>query len=105
MNKVEYIKRIEDTEGIFSILTVVSLVDSTNKIDNNKNLELVYMETEFINNKPNFKSKLYKTSTGFYIYWKRHLSTDNINKFEITIYHKPENINEIIIFLSQLNKK
>jgi hypothetical protein len=102
MNKPEYIKKIENTEGVLSVVILRDSIESVSKIDKNKNLTLVYMESEFHDNRPKFKSKLYKTSTGFYIYWKQHPVVD---KFEIEIYHKPENINEVTIFLSQLNKK
>lgn len=102
MSKPEYIKKIENTEGILSVVKLRDSVESVSKIDNNKNLTLVYVESEFYDNRPKFNSKLYKTSTGFYIYWKRHSAVD---KYEIEIYHKPENMNEVTIFLSQLNKK
>lgn len=102
MNKPEYIKKIENTEGILSVVTLKNPIESTSKIDSNKNLTLVYMEAEFHDRSPKFNLKLYKTLTGFYIYWKRHPVVD---KYEIEIYHKPENINEVTIFLSQLNKK
>jgi len=101
MNKPEYIKKIEEKEGILSTFEVYNTVDSTTKIDNNKNLTLVVSECKLIDNKPEYDSKLYKTSTGFYIYWIRTI----VDTYKIVVYHRPENINEVIIFLTQLNKK
>lgn len=101
MTKPDYIKNIEEKEGTLSTFEVFDTFESTSKIDNNKNLILVVSECLFIDNKPKYNSKLYKTSTGFYIYWNRTV----MDEFKVVVYHKPENINEVIIFLTQLNKK
>jgi hypothetical protein len=101
MTKPDYIKNVEEKEGFLSTFELYSTMPSTTKIDNNKNLILVVSECKFIDNKPQYDSKLYKTSTGFYIYWRRTV----MDEFKIVVYHRPENINEVIIFLTQLNKK
>lgn len=107
MNKPDYIKKVEEeTKEFFSVVHSDELIE-TSKLtswDKNKNLTVAYMDTEFTLGVLKYNSKIYKTSSGFYIYCRTHLGTgwDNM---EVSVYHKPENINEVIIFLKQINKK
>ena len=104
MNKIDYIKKIESEDLIFSVLQSSYLLSTTEKLDKNPNLKIVYTESNFEAGKVIYYSKLFKSDTGFFIYLKKHMSSDNISKYELTIYHIPTQINEIIIFLKFLNK-
>ena len=102
MNKIEYIKKLEDKDLVFSTLESSDWLNSTVKLDKNSNLKLVYTESEFQGGKVVYNSKLFKSDTGFFIYTKRlEFETP---KYHLTIYHLPAQLNEIIIFLNFLNK-
>lgn len=102
MNKIEYITKIENNDLIFSVLQSSYLLNSTEKLDKNPNLKLVHTESNFDSGKVTYDSKLYKSDTGFYIHLKKEKL--EILKYELTIYHLPTQLNEIIIFLKFLNK-
>jgi hypothetical protein len=107
MNKPECIKKIEDeNKEMFSVVNLDELIDKkvVDSLDKNKNLTIVHMDADFTLGTLKYNSKLYKTSNGIYIYCKSHLGIGWDNK-EVSVYHKPENINEVIIFLKQLIKK
>lgn len=102
MNKIEYIKKIEDKDLIFSVLETSYSLNTTEKLDKNSNLKLVYTESNFRDGNLEYDSKLFKSEIGFYIYVKK-IKTE-ILKYELTIYHLPSQLNEIIIFLKYINK-
>jgi hypothetical protein len=104
MNKIEFIKKIETDNLIFSVLKNSSLIDNPEKLDKNPNLKLIFTESDFSNNKIVYNSKLFSSSRGFYVFLKRLTLDEGISKYELTIYHLPEQINEIIIFLKFINK-
>lgn len=104
IKKPNYIKKIELEEGVLSIMENGVLLNSVDKIEKNKNIQLLETDSYFQKDKLIYNSKLYKSQAGFYIYWKRHLTQDIHDKYELYIFHKPENINEIIIFLKIINK-
>jgi hypothetical protein len=106
MNKIEFIKKIETEDLIFSVLDNQLLLETfqVDKLNKNPNLKLVYCESEFVQNKIDYKCKLFSSSIGFYVYVKKHLTNEGISKYELTIYHLPNQINEIIIFLKFINK-
>jgi hypothetical protein len=105
MEKPEYITNIEKTEGVYSVTTLELKLKNIDKIDNNKNLETVYIKGIFSDNKYQMEKKLYKTSGGFYIYLEETYQLQDWKEYSLSVYHKPENLKEILIFLMQLNKK
>lgn len=102
MDKIEYIKKLENTDLIFSVLRSSDWLNSIVKLEKNSNLKLVYTESEYERGKIVYDSKLFKSDTGFFILAKR-LKLE-IPKYELTIYHLPAQLNEIVIFLNFLNK-
>lgn len=110
MTKPDLIKNNENIEGTFSVLRCVTELEDFKKFDSNKNLEVIFSESDFENQKIVYKTKLYKSISGFYIYCGKvtvppfGIPNQKYN-IEINIYHKPQQINEINIFLLQLNKK
>jgi hypothetical protein len=104
MEKPYYILQVEtESKEIFSVMgSEVLLHESTiNYLDKSKNTTTVFTESILVDKGVKYKSKIYKTSSGFYIYCK---SISGDDKFEASVYHRPENLNEVIIFLKQLNK-
>lgn len=102
MNKIDYIKILENKDLIFSVLKSSNWLNTTEKLDKNHNLKIVFTESEFERGKIVYDSKLFKSDTGFFILAKR-LKLE-IPKYELTIYHLPAQLNEIVIFLNFLNK-
>ena len=101
MKKNKVIKKIEKDLGIFySEIKGIISGESLNKIENNKSLEIICGLSEFENKKLLFRNKLYKTPSGFYIYWEKR----DDNTYDITIYHMYEHLSEIFIYLTQLTK-
>ena len=101
MKKPEYIENLEKIEGIYSVIELETPLKSINILESNKNLETVYVESKFSEgNKNIINKKLYKTIGGFYIYWEK-----GVDMYFLSVYSKPEKIQEILIFLRQLNKK
>jgi hypothetical protein len=109
MLKNDYIKKMESGGEIFSVMKLNNELKDTTKIDNNKNLKLVYCDAEMSNGKVNYLKKTFQSSSGFYICWEKQFvppfGENKLNySFGISIYHKPSEINEVIIFLNQFNK-
>jgi hypothetical protein len=101
MKKPEYIENLEKINGIYSVTEMDVLLESINILDTNKNITTVYVESNFSNDNKNIiTKKIYKTTGGFYIYWEK-----GIEWYFLSVYYKPEKMQEILIFLRQLNKK
>ena len=101
MEKPNYIKECELTDGILSINRITMPEDFDDYIKDKK-MELVYGEssTDFETGKTMFSSKIYKTKQGFYLYLLfRDTRTD------ITIYYKQTQLNELTLFMGQLIKQ
>lgn len=101
MIKPDYIKDLEKVDGVYSETRLYLPLEDVSKLESNKNLETVYSENIFSEVEGFYSvSKIYRTTGGFYIYWKKILS-----QYLVCVYHKPEKSKEILIFLLSLNKK
>jgi hypothetical protein len=101
MKKHKVIRKLEKEKGIFySEVKILTPINSVDKIENSKSLEIVCGFSEFENRTLLFRNKLYKTSSGLYIYWEKR----NDNSYDITIYHKYEQLSEVVIYVTQLTK-
>jgi hypothetical protein len=110
MVKNDYIKKLESEQGVFSVMKLKKDLEETSKIDNNRNLKLVYCDSEIQDGKVEYLKKTYQSSSGFYICWDKLFippfgDKKSTYSFGVCIYHKPSELNEVIIFLNQLNKK
>ncbi len=101
MKKHRVIRKIEKKEGLFfSESHMVNPISSVDKIEKSKSLSVIHGHAEYDNKHLTFVNKLYKTPSGFYIYWEK---TED-NSYYVTIYHKYEHTSEVLIYLAQLNK-
>jgi hypothetical protein len=68
-----------------------------------KKMVLVYSEanSDFETGKILFKTKIYKTQQGFYLY----LLFGDDGKTDMTIYYKQSQLSELTIFITQLFKQ
>jgi hypothetical protein len=102
MDTPNYIKDYEHREGILSRNTVV-MPKGFDDFLKDKKVSIVYSESisDFDSSKISFKSKIYKTQQGFYLY----LLFDDDGKTDMTIYYKQSQLSELTIFITQLIKQ
>jgi hypothetical protein len=97
MDKPEYIQKFEEKSGEF--LSVVNLGEISGNSINETNYELLYINSKYVDDKVYWTEKVLKTKHGFYLYLNRS------NSINIDIYHRPEQLNELIIFIKQFIKQ
>jgi hypothetical protein len=92
-----YIKDYEQREGVLSRNKVV-MPEGFDEYLKDKKMSVVYSESnsDFDTGKISFKTKIYKTQQGFYLY---------LLFGDMTIYYKQSQLNELTIFITQLLKQ
>jgi hypothetical protein len=97
-----YIKDYEQREGVLSRNKVV-MPEGFDDYLKDKKMSIVYSESnsDFETGKISFKTKIYKTQQGFYLY----LLFGDDGKTDMTIYFKQSQSNELTIFITQLFKQ
>ena len=102
METPKYIKRIEDKDGVMSLMEIHSIrEDIVDFLD--KKLIRVWEQGFFDNNnKISWEDVIYKTNQRFFI---RVLNSEVFGSPSMTIYYKSEQLNELKIFINQLNKQ
>lgn len=100
MDKPRFILELEKNKNVFSSLNV-GLQPTGFKDFIGKKLEIVYEETHLNDNfEIGWDNIIYKTAQPFYIYL-----SFNENGWNIVIYYKPNQFNELKLFLIQLLKQ
>ena len=102
MDTPHYIKDYEQREGILSRNTIL-MPEGFDDFLKDKKLLIVYSESisDFNTGKISFKTKIYKTQQGFYLY----LLFGDDGKTDMTIYYKQSQLSELTIFITQLLKQ
>jgi hypothetical protein len=102
MDTPHYIKDYEHREGILSRNTIL-MPEGFDDFLKDKKLLIVYSESisDFNTGKISFKTKIYKTQQGFYLY----LLFGDDGKTDMTIYYKQSQLSELTIFITQLLKQ
>ena len=97
-----YIKDYEQREGVLSRNKVI-MPEGFEEYLKDKKMSVVYSESnsDFDTGKISFKTKIYKTQQGFYLY----LLFGDDGKTDMTIYYKQSQLNELTIFITQLLKQ
>jgi len=100
MDKPKFIKKIEKNDGVFSSM-IIGRQPIEFKDFIGKKLEISYEET-YLDGKSEVRWKeiIYKTAQSFYIYL-----SFNGDGWTIMIYYKPNQFNELKLFLIQLLKQ
>ena len=96
----DIIEKIKKDQGIFSLMKVEGTFD-LDFFKKRKNLILIKSISRF-DKTIIYDECFFKTTAGFYLYLKKNPLSD---AFFLSIFHKEEHINEIMIFLNQLIKK
>lgn len=99
MSKHEYIKKIEGNECL-SVLKVGQFNIPENTFDNKNNYVLMYTDSNYIDNQIVFSEKIIRTKHGFLI----HLTKFG-QLIDMKVYYKPEQTNELIIYIKQFLKQ
>lgn len=103
-NKHEFILDLESKEGVFSLLKFHRYTDNLIKyLDENK-MSRVF-ESGVVSNKGKAKwnEVIFKTAQSFYL----HVRTVDVNgedEYELTIYYKPQQLNELLLVTTKLLK-
>jgi hypothetical protein len=102
MDTPNYIKDYEQREGILSRNRIL-MPEGFDEYLKDKKMTLVYSESEsdFESTKISFKTKIYKTQQGFYLY----LLFGDDGKTDMTIYYNQSQLSELTIFITQLFKQ
>jgi hypothetical protein len=102
METPELIKDYEQREGILSRNNTI-VPKGFDDYLKDKKMTLMYSEStsDFESGKTTFKSKIYKTLQGFYIY----LLFGDDGNVDVTIYYKQTQSNELTVFITQLFKQ
>ena len=84
-------------------LPVIVMPEGFDEYLKDKKMVLVYSEanSDFETGKTLFKTKIYKTQQGFYLY----LLFGDDGKTDMTIYYKHSQLSELTIFITQLFKQ
>ena len=97
------IKDYEQREGFLARNQILIPKKGFDEYLKDKKMSLVYSEStsDFETGKISFKSKIYKTQQGFYLY----LLFDDDGSTNMTIYYKQQQLSELTIFVTQLLKQ
>ena len=98
MDKPEYIQKFEEKSGQF--LSVLRLGEIFGDSINETNYFLMYINSIYSDEKIYWTKKILKTKHGFYLYLNR-----DTGSIIIDIYHNPEQLNELSLFVKQFIKQ
>jgi hypothetical protein len=101
MSKHDYIKKVEG-DGFLSVLNVGKISSPEKKFDE-KNYTLMYVDSQFKDNQLLFTEKIVKTKHGFFIHL--HKLGPHEETVDMKVYYKPEQTNELIIYIKQFLKQ
>lgn len=104
MDKHEFITTLENTEGVFSIMDFHLFDGDLFKFLEDKKMSRVFEKSKvMLEGDVIWVEVLYKTKQSFYL----HLENKTIGspRWGLRIYYKPEQLNELVIFIKQVLKQ
>lgn len=104
MKKPNYIKTLEESDGKFSVMNFHVFRVDLYKFLEEKKIERVYEKSHItLDGSAVWDKIIYKTQQPFYLYIKN----DSIEEpqWYLSIYYKPYQFNELIIFIRQVLKQ
>jgi hypothetical protein len=106
MNKPEYIQNLELKDNVFSVMVCHTLKGDFLKYLNEKKLTRVYEKSLMKDDGfLTFEEVIFKSQQGFYLSLEIRTIPQSETIFNLTIYYKSEQYNELFLFLSQLLKQ
>lgn len=103
MKKPKLIKNNEKTLGVFSSMEMGIFPKDLQSYFKDKKMDIVYSETTNKGGVLIWNEVIYKTVQPFYIQIS-HVKND-VDKWSMNIYYKPEQLNELLIYTNQLLKQ
>jgi hypothetical protein len=104
MKKPKYIKELEKTVGVFSVMDFHVFRTQISDYFDEKKIEKVFEKSEILmDGSAKWIEMVYKTVQPFYLYVRNE--SDDLPEWYITIYYKPEQLNELIVFIRQVLKQ
>lgn len=104
MQKPEYISKLEIGGTVFSIMNLDIFDGNLHKFLEDKKLTRVFEKSKMmLNGDLIWNEIIYKTKQPFYLHILNETITEN--RWELQIYYKPEQLNELIIFIRQVIKQ
>jgi hypothetical protein len=106
MEKPEYIKNLESTDGIYSVMDAPELKGDLLKYLNEKKLTRVY-EKSSMNESGiiKFEEVIFQSQQNFYLFIKSRIIPQSDIISNLTIYYNVKQYTELYMFLSQLLKQ
>lgn len=106
MGKPEYIQNLESKDNFFSVMTCHRLKGEFLKYLSEKKLTRVYEKSSMNDNGVlTFEEVIFKSQQDFYLFVEIRTIPQSETIFNLTIYYKAEQYNELFLFLSQLLKQ
>jgi hypothetical protein len=106
MNKPEYIQNLELKDNVFSVMVCHTLKGEFLKYLNEKKLTRVYEKSSMKDNGVIvFEEVILKSQQDFYLFVEIKTIPQSETIFNLTIYYKSEQYNELYLFISQLLKQ
>jgi hypothetical protein len=100
-SKKEYIKEIEKKTGILSILKFPAFETNLMDFMKNKKMNIVFRESSLTESGViEDLGVIYETQQSFFLVAEKFM-----HSYFLTIYYKPEQYNELKLFVNQLNKQ
>lgn len=103
ITKPKYIEKLEEENGIFSIVKFEYFNGKSSDFFKNKKFKIVYSESvpdDVLILK--YEKIIYETEQKFYLYVENGDSSD---VWFLTIYYNPSQYSELRFFINQLNKQ
>jgi hypothetical protein len=106
MDKPEYIQNLELKDNVFSVMVCHTLKGEFLKYLNEKKLTRVYEKSSMNDNGVlSFEQVIFKSQQDFYLDVGIRKIPQSETIYNLTIYYKVEQYNELFLFLSQLLKQ
>ena len=106
MNKPDYIKNLESKDEFFSVMSCHVLKGDFLKYLNEKKLTRVYEKSSIREDGLIvFEEVIFKSQQNFYLSLGIRTIPQSETIFNLTIYYKSEQYNELYLFLAQLLKQ
>lgn len=100
--KIEFVRYLEKDEGLFSEMHFPSLEHNLLSYFDKKKVKRVYESSQFTKNgEIEWIDVLYKTIQPFYL----HVNLLSKSESTLIIYYKPEQLNELIVFIRIMLKQ
>jgi hypothetical protein len=101
METPKYIEKFEEKNGVLSIMKIDQVKIGVIEFLDKKTLRVWENGSLVVSGKIVWEEVIYKTNQAFFMYVRK----STVDNFILTIYYKSEQLNELKIFINQINKQ